>query len=512
MKALLDTNIIIHREASTIINQEIGILFKWLDKAKYQKCIHPITIDEINKNPNKGTVRAFNAKLNSYETLKTTAPLADEVAIVAARFDLNDNDRNDTLLINEVYNGRVSILISEDKKIHSKGRELNISDRIFTIDSFLEKIVSEHPELVNYDVLGVTKKYFGELNLNDSFFDSFKEDYSGFDNWFNSKANDAIAYVTLNDNRLLSFLYMKVEDQNENYSDVSPIFAPKKRLKIGTFKVISNGVRLGERFLKIIFDNAVVNKVDEIYVTIFNKRDEQRRLIALLEDWGFNFHGTKQSKSGTESVYVRSFVPLFNNINPKKTYPYISKNAAVFLVPIYPEYHTDLLPDSFLKTESPNNFIESKPHRNAISKVYITRSIDRDVKRGDILIFYRTADRERGSAYYTSVITTIAIAEEKIDGIENEDEFVLKCRKRSVFTDEKLKEYWNYKPRYRPFIINFLYVYSFSSGKRINRQKLIELGIISGVDRELSGLKKISKEQFELIVKTTGTDESLIVN
>jgi len=32
-----------------------------------------------------------------------------------------------------------------------------------------------------------------------------------------------------------------------------------------------NGFRLGERFLKIIFDNALKQKVEEIYVTIFEK-------------------------------------------------------------------------------------------------------------------------------------------------------------------------------------------------------------------------------------------------
>jgi hypothetical protein len=40
--------------------------------------------------------------------------------------------------------------------------------------------------------------------------------------------------------------------------------------------------------MKIIFDNALKNNVDEIYVTIFDKkRDEQKRLIDLLEQWGF---------------------------------------------------------------------------------------------------------------------------------------------------------------------------------------------------------------------------------
>ncbi len=60
---------------------------------------------------------------------------------------------------------------------------------------------------------------------------------------------------------------------------------PKKRLKIGTFKVVASGFRLGERFLKIVFDNAIANKVEEIYVTIFDKTSEQKRLIALLTDW-----------------------------------------------------------------------------------------------------------------------------------------------------------------------------------------------------------------------------------
>ena len=60
MKALLDTNIIIHREAIKVVNQDIGILFKWLDKTKYQKCIHTVTINEIRKNPNPDTVATFN--------------------------------------------------------------------------------------------------------------------------------------------------------------------------------------------------------------------------------------------------------------------------------------------------------------------------------------------------------------------------------------------------------------------------------------------------------------------
>lgn len=508
MKALLDTNIIIHRETPHVKNLSIGILFSWLDKVRYEKCVHPITIEEINKNTNQETKDSFNAKPQSYVLLRTVAPLDENVEIISREIDVNDNDINDTRLLNEVYAGRVDILISEDRKIHYKATRLGIEDKVFTIDSFLEMVVAENPQLIDYKVLSVKQEFFGNINLNDSFFDSLKQDYSGFEQWFNRKAEEK-AYITYNGERILSFLYLKIESNNENYSDIQPVFSPKKRLKVGTFKVISNGVKLGERFLKIIFDNAINNRVDEIYVTIFDRTDDQRRLISLLEEWGFYKYGTKGNEG--ELVYVRDFTPKYNVEKPKLTFPYISTSSNVFLIPIYPQYHTELLPDSYLNTESPANYIENEPHRNAISKIYISRSINRDIKSGDLLIFYRTAPKDK-LAYYNSVITTIGIVEEKIDNITSEDDFVLRARKRSIFTDQYLREFWNYNPRYRPFLICFLSDYSFIKGKRLNRKQLLELNILSGQEGELRGLKRISKEQFNEILKLTGVNESLIVN
>lgn len=503
MKALLDTNIIIGREASKIINQDIGILFKWLDKAKYEKYIHQITIEEINKNPNKSTVDTFNIKLDSYELLPTSAPISNEVKLVSRRLDVNPNDQNDTILLNEVYNERVDILITEDKKIHKKAFELKLSDKVFTINSFLEKIYAENPDLVDYNVLSVQQKYFANIDLIDPFFDTLREDYDGFDKWFRKKANEK-AYITLNkDNgRILSFLYIKKENITELYNEMYPAFTPKKRLKVGTFKVVSNGVRLGERFLKIIFDNALAQKVDEIYVTIFYKRPEQERLIGLLEEWGFVKFGTKGSLD--ELVYVRNFKPYVNIHDPKKTYPYVGLDKNIFIVPIYPEYHTELMPDSILHNESKSDFVDDEPHRNAIAKVYISRSLERNVNSGDVLIFYRTG------GFYKSVVTTIAVVDKVFHSFQSENDFISKCKKRSVFTDLKLKEHWNYNTNNRPFLVNFLYIYSFP--KRINLKRLIELEVIENIDSAPRGFQKISREQFNSIIKDTESDESFIVN
>lgn len=500
MKALLDTNIIIHREANKIVSQDIGTLYRWLDRGKYTKCVHSSSIKEIEKNINKEIVKLFLVKLDSYEVVDIPSPLQNEVKIISRQFDKTDNDRVDTILLNEVFIGRVDILITEDKKIHQKAIKLRIQDKVFTIDSFLEKAFAEHPDLVNYKVLNVQKIKFGIIDLNDKFFDSLKEDYERFDKWFIKKFDEE-AYITINSNngKLLSFLYLKVEEENENYLDIKPQFPPKRRLKIGTFKVISNGFRLGERFIKIIFDNALKNRVQEIYVTIYDKRSEQRRLIELLEQWGFDLWG----KKGEELVYVRDFSPRFDINNLKSCFPYISKDMNAYIVPIYQEYHTELLPDSILNTESPEEFVEDFPHRNCISKVYVSWAIKPYPRIGDILVFYRTG------GYYESVVTTIGVVQEIKFDFLNEEAFILYCHKKSVYPENALREMWRRKTK-KPFVVNFLYTYSFPH--RINMKRLIDLNVLSGVNDAPRGFKSITKEQLNIILKETKSDESFIID
>lgn len=500
MKALLDTNIIIHREASRVLNQDVGILYRWLERAKYTKYIHSYSIRELEKYQDKNTVNTFNIKLESYEKIDIPSPIQPEMVKISEKVDINENDRIDTQFLNEVFVGRVDILITEDKKIHRKAKELGIDEKVFTINKFLEKIFAEHPDLVDYKVLNVQKLKFGRISLDDDFFASLKEDYGGFEKWFIRKFDEE-AYITVNSKNglILSFLYLKIEDHTESYHDVTPTFASKKRLKIGTFKVINNGFRLGERFMKIIFDNALKNKVNEIYVTIFDKRDEQRRLIDLFEYWGFTLWGKKND----ELVYVRDFSKQINIANLKQSFPFVSKGKDCFIVPIYPEYHTELLPDSILNTESPEDFIEDFPHRNSINKVYVSRAYEPHPKKGDILVFYRTG------GYYKSVVTSIGITDEIRYDFQDEEDFVLHCRKNSVFPEKELRAMWNYS-KSKPFVLKFLYVYSFPH--RVNMKELIDLEVLGGVNDAPRGFKKITTEQFETILKATRSDESFIID
>lgn len=499
MKVLLDTNIIIHREANRVIQQDIGHLFNWLDKLHYEKYIHPITISEIKNYQNKQVVDTFSIKLDSYHQIKHIIPFSINVEKISKEIDVNNNDINDTHLLNEVYEGRIDILITQDKKIHLKANKLGISKKVFKIQSFLEKATSENPDLVDYNVLAVKKADFAEVNINDIFFDSFREDYNEFNEWYKSKF-DKVCYVCYSDNYLTAFLYIKIEKiGSEDYSEIKPIFSRKNRLKIGTLKVTSNGYKIGERFLKIVFDNAIQYKVDEIYVTVFDKRQEQVQLIEMLKKWGFVEHGMKTTENGNEIVLTRPFgknIPISIK-NPKLSFPFFSRDTRKYIIKIEPQYHTELFPDSINTREDETKYTENEPHRNRIGKVYISHSQDRHLQSGDIIIVYRMG--ETIPKKYSSTITSICIVEEVISNFACFEDFFQVCNRRTMIKKEELEKNWWNKNNYKPFVIKFLYAHSLPTPKP-TLDNLNRIGVIPDIMNMPRGFIEIDNDQFSKLV------------
>lgn len=148
MKALLDTNIVIHRETDRIVKENIGTLFYWLDKLQYTKNVHPITVNELNRYWDKEVVRTISIKLESYQVLNTVALLHSDVKRVSDNSDITDNNKNDTLLLNEVYCSRVDLLITEDKKYIKKLFLLELMIKCFELTRSLKKHLLENPPLI----------------------------------------------------------------------------------------------------------------------------------------------------------------------------------------------------------------------------------------------------------------------------------------------------------------------------------------------------------------------------
>ncbi|EBO4931183.1 GNAT family N-acetyltransferase [Salmonella enterica] len=151
--------------------------------------------------------------------------------------------------------------------------------------------------------MSIEEQYFSDVNLKDPFFNSLRADYEGFDEWFLSK-NTYKAFVSRNEaGEIDGFLYLKVED--EALDDVTPSFPRMKRVKLGTFKIDAHGTKLGERFIRLMFQFAMKNRLKEIYVTIF---DKHAGLIKLLERYGFELKARKNlmTINGQEGVYFRN--------------------------------------------------------------------------------------------------------------------------------------------------------------------------------------------------------------
>lgn len=320
MRALLDTNIVIHRENVKATNLSIGQLFHWLDALHYEKVIHPYTVNELRKYSSDQIQKLYDAKLAAYTQMKSVAKQTPDFLKLLNDTPKTDNDLIDNQLLFELYCGRADILITEDRKMRIKAQKLGIEDRVFTINAFITKATAENPDLIEYKYLSVKKEFFGNIDVTNSFFDTFREDYPEFEQWFAKKCDEE-AYICHNDRgEILGFLYLKTEDESENYNDISPRFNPTRRLKVGTFKVEASGFRLGERFIKIIFDNAIERHLNEIYVTLFMDRPELKALYDLLIRWGFFEYGIKCTDGKEETVLVKKLGIYDETLSPKKIF------------------------------------------------------------------------------------------------------------------------------------------------------------------------------------------------
>lgn len=187
---------------------------------------------------------------------------------------------------------------------NEKGLQFNMRHKIK-----LNERESEYIKNVNVPI-HIKKEYLYNIDLKDDFFESLRENYFEFNEWFKRKQQEgAQAYITTTkENKITSFLLLKEENEKEDYSFFKEPFKPGKRIKISTFKVSDTGKKIGKTFIKIILNEASKKNVEEIYVTIFAK---QKPLIHLLEQNGFKLFTHKATKIGNgitkkELIYVRN--------------------------------------------------------------------------------------------------------------------------------------------------------------------------------------------------------------
>ena len=469
-RCLLDTNIIIHRESHDETLPIASKLYHWIDSLGGTKLFHPFLYDELSKYQDKSIVGSLSDKLQAYEQI---VPVIEEdpffKSVTGTRGDVNSAIDNALLL--QVYSGRADFLFTEDKGILRKAEALYIKDRVLTPEEFVHTMEAENPSLVDYEVLSIKKDKIGSLPVDDSFFDSLREDYgySDFNGWLHRKSGED-AYIFKDKSGVLQgFLYLKKEHKDEPFTDFDKPMKSQEWLKVGTFKNASKGMRVGERFLKIIFDNASMLKVDGIYVTLFeNKRDGVIALMNLMKKWGFMPYC---HKSNGELVMIKDMHHYDYSKDSMFNYPLMKEGHGFMFLPIEASWHGKLFPDLHLKNENMSIY-EKEPCSYAVEKIYVCGWAHINAKPGDLIFIYR-----KGEYYpkkYHSVISGMAILQEIIYP-ESEEKYLDLVKNKSVFAEDELKSFYR-NDKYRT-VIKLLFLKGFD--KKITLKRLYDLGIFN---------------------------------
>lgn len=481
-KILLDTNMMIYLLDDHILDEKISKLTKILyDSDKYIIAIHPNTIIEARKIKDQNKKDIFISKLKVYKIIENPPKATDDFNKQVGF--KNENDLIDNEMLYAVVRNCVSYFITNDKELLKKAEILNLNDRVLSIDDAINKFKQEEKVVVETPVF-IKKEYLYNMDLNDDFFTTLRFDYKGFDNWFIKKQrNEEMAYVTMTkDNKVTSFLMLKEEDENEDYSTFEKPFNPAKRIKVSTFKVSDTGKKIGECFIKIMVNEAIQKNVDEIYVTTFEK---QESLIYLLKQYGFNLFTHKNTTKSDdtierEAIYVKS-------IKDKSQYPYVQiKNQGVFVFPVIPKYHKLLFEDAEGSYQISIDDTQGKnTSANAIKKAFISNAKIKKIKPGDIVLFYASHNRK--------AITALGIVETTWNDFESKEEIFNIVRKRTAYDEEELK----YVTNLDSLVIMFKHYITFKNP--ITYDFLYNNGIVNGyiqgpISIEREDLKKIIEE------------------
>lgn len=346
----------------------------------------------------------------------------------------------------------------------------------------------------------IQRKLFRDIDLGDPFFDSLKEAYGEFSDWFQKKSEEQALVVYDEDGSLQGFMYLK--EETGPIKDIKPPLNAPKVLKVGTFKVEAHGTRLGERFVKKIFDRALGQGIKHIYVTVF---PEHKKLVERLQTYGFSRHGEKAGQNGQEDVYVKDFARLQGDT--KLDYPVINAlKGNKWLLAIFPEFHTKLFPDSILNTED-SRIVEDLSYANSIHKVYVGWSVGlRDIKPGDVVVMYRTKDGDK-PAEYSAVASSLCVVEEVRPrrSFESEQDFIRYCQRHSVFGTIDLRKWYGYSAVHAVKM-----TYNVALPKRLNRQTLADE---IGLDRdERWSVLKLTDGQFRKIVEKGKVHEGVVIH
>lgn len=455
---LIDTNVFIGLEDNREVGEEVANVLALASKHNVGVFVHEAARDDIKRDQDAKRRSVSLSKVSKFQIIGKVRGLT-EAALEKSYGELNKpNDVVDATLLHALDIGAADFLITEDRKLHARARKHapHLSRRVlFTADAAALLVSTYEPIKIPFRY--VEEVEANQIPLNDTMFDSLREGYPGFDEWWKKCVAQHRPCWAVYDEGLAGLIVHK----DEVAADTDATLPGKKILKICTFKVRfeKRGTKLGELLLKQALWFAQSNNYDLTYVTT---KSDQQALIDLLEYYGFTHTLTRDDG---EMFYEKSLRRDQLGAEPeddlfelaRQNYPrfHTGQRATSFIIPIREDYHDTLFPE--LKDDAQGDLLASAgigfgPKRpgNTIRKVYLSRTPRNQIERGAILFFYKGNSKLNPS----QAVTTIGIFEDMQIAQSTKDLMQL-AGGRSVYSEEQLKS-WAASPEKPVKVINFL--------------------------------------------------------
>lgn len=503
MRILVDTNIFVYREDNKKIPEDLQKMMSILNKIHAEIIIHPKSIDDLKRDQIEERKLIMLSKLGSYSILELPPEIEndsyflDKVGTASKINDIIDNS-----ILYAVYRNSVDFLVTNDRGIHKKAKRMEIQEHVLDVNMALEifkkEVATENP----LNLPALKNDFVYNLNINDPFFESLKEEYEDFKSWFTqiSKSGRKCYVHHKENNQIGALLIYKIEDE---ILDSSPILPKKRRLKLSTFKVSHLGNKIGELFIKLAVNYARINNLKEVYLTHYVTNDVDY-LVELIESYGFQKKAILNQTG--EAVFVKKLEvsdESIGKLNPaeiSKTYfPtfYDGEGVNKFIIPIQSKWHEKLFTDYHRTRVGDRRKKGRQPtliefagqfviEGNTIKKSYICHAPSNKIASGDILLFYRSGDEK--------AITSLGIVEKVCKGKHTPDEITQIVGKRSVYLD------WEIANLAQKSTLIILFTFHFHLPHQLKYANLEEWSILKGPPQRLM---EISHDKY-LIVKEQG--------
>lgn len=512
IKILIDTNILIGLED----NREIAVQFAEL----HQKCqsngvqlyIHEASKEDISRDKDPKRRQIILSKIEKFPLLDgIQLPEKSTLESVYGKIK-SPNDLVDVTLLYALHEiDAVDFLITQDRNFHKRAQRVGISGRVFRVEDALVWL-RETYDRIEVSLPYIEEKKCHQLNRSDDIFNSLRDDYSGFDDWFTKscvRSHRECWTISFND-EIAGIAIRKDEDFNDlkistPSAEVHFLSHPSKILKICTFKIKSKfrGEKLGEQLIKQVLWWANKNHYELLYLSVFPKH---KYLIDMLIQFGFRAIGRtkgelylgkvfspgyfKNSQSADALSYHRLYYPSFLT----------TEKVNKYLIPIKGEYYETLFPENVSKRQ-PSLFDEdsgasiNKIPGNTIRKVYVCHAMIKSIKPGDILLFFHLKDQ---NSLHSQSLITIGITD-GFDVTHKSDDIVKLTAKRSVFSPNELTEFTDGDTK-NVKIINFFLAGHINPA--IVYDRLQEIGIKG----PYQSIRSIKHEHFLLLEKEIKLD------